>query len=256
MTMNSADAAPPDAKGPDAPMKPVAFSNPPDVPPGWSVPWPDPPSAQDERFDRLVGILTATFTLAGVSLLAVWLWTPAQSAGRDAVTASASTRRNTAGRQNTTLAPAPDRGTRGSVQETAELRTRLAPSGGVAPAAVLARDERRRDPRPDTNSNAGYDQRAALQGRTAGLLVLSQPLGARVTINGVGYGTTPARIPYLPAGPKRIRVTMDGYDTEERFFGAETSMSHATLRIVMRETPTNRRGTDAVRDLEPSERPR
>jgi hypothetical protein len=48
------------------------------------------------------------------------------------------------------------------------------------------------------------------------LIVSVQPEGARVTVNGIGWGTAPVTIRYLPAGPKRIRVTKDGYATEER----------------------------------------
>jgi hypothetical protein len=253
--MDSPDAVSPDTHGSDAPVKPAAFNNASDLPPDWSVPWPDPPSPEDERFDRMVGILTAAGALAGVSLLAVWLWGPGPTErGHDATSASA--RRNPAARQTNPAAPAIV-GTAGSAPETADPRMRLAPPYGT-PAAVLARDtERRRRPSTDDAPvSTAYDPRPAVQGRTGGLLVLSQPLGARVTINGVGYGTTPTRIPYLPPGPKRIRVTMDGYDTEERFFGPETSMSAATLRIVMRQTPLNSRTTDSVRDLEPSDRPR
>jgi hypothetical protein len=48
------------------------------------------------------------------------------------------------------------------------------------------------------------------------LIVSAQPEGARVTVNGIGWGTAPVTIRYLPAGQKRIRVTKDGYATEER----------------------------------------
>jgi cytoskeleton protein RodZ len=48
------------------------------------------------------------------------------------------------------------------------------------------------------------------------LIVSVQPEGARVTVNGIGWGTAPVTIRYLPAGQKRIRVTKDGYTTEER----------------------------------------
>jgi transcriptional regulator with XRE-family HTH domain len=48
------------------------------------------------------------------------------------------------------------------------------------------------------------------------LVVTTQPAGARVTVNGIGWGIAPVTIRYLPAGPKRIRVTKDGHATEER----------------------------------------
>lgn len=48
------------------------------------------------------------------------------------------------------------------------------------------------------------------------LVVTSEPPGARVTVNGIGWGETPITIRHLPAGPKRIRVTKDGYVAAER----------------------------------------
>jgi len=48
------------------------------------------------------------------------------------------------------------------------------------------------------------------------LVVTTQPAGARVTVNGIGWGNAPVRIRYLPAGDKLIRVSKDGYATEER----------------------------------------
>ena len=43
-----------------------------------------------------------------------------------------------------------------------------------------------------------------------------QPAGARVTVDGIGWGVTPVTIRYLPPGNKRIRVSKEGYSTIER----------------------------------------
>jgi cytoskeletal protein RodZ len=48
------------------------------------------------------------------------------------------------------------------------------------------------------------------------LVVITQPAGARVTVNGIGWGNTPVTVRYLPEGDKRIRVSKDGYATEEQ----------------------------------------
>jgi hypothetical protein len=48
------------------------------------------------------------------------------------------------------------------------------------------------------------------------LAVTTQPAGARVTVNGIGWGIAPITIRYLPAGDKRVRVSKEGYATEER----------------------------------------
>jgi len=48
------------------------------------------------------------------------------------------------------------------------------------------------------------------------LVVTTQPAGARVTVNGIGWGLAPVTIRHLPAGDKRIRVSKEGYASEER----------------------------------------
>jgi hypothetical protein len=48
------------------------------------------------------------------------------------------------------------------------------------------------------------------------LVVATQPAGAQVTVDGIGWGVTPATIRYLPPGTKHIRVSKDGYATVER----------------------------------------
>lgn len=48
------------------------------------------------------------------------------------------------------------------------------------------------------------------------LLVATQPPGARVTVDGISWGTSPVTIRHLSPGAKRIRVSLDGYASAER----------------------------------------
>ena len=48
------------------------------------------------------------------------------------------------------------------------------------------------------------------------LIITTQPAGARVTVNGIGWGSSPVTIRNLPPGAKRIRVSKDGYAAQER----------------------------------------
>lgn len=48
------------------------------------------------------------------------------------------------------------------------------------------------------------------------LVITSVPEGARVTVNGIGWGTTPLSIPHLPAGPQRVRLVKEQFHSEER----------------------------------------
>jgi len=57
---------------------------------------------------------------------------------------------------------------------------------------------------------------AAPKGLSTELVVLTSPDGARVTVDGISGGTSPVTIRHVAPGPKRIRVTLDGYVSEER----------------------------------------
>jgi cytoskeleton protein RodZ len=65
------------------------------------------------------------------------------------------------------------------------------------------------------------------------LIVTSDPAGARVTVDGIGRGTTPVSIRFLRSGERTIRVIKDGYASEERSVritdGRPTSV-HVPLR--------------------------
>ena len=62
------------------------------------------------------------------------------------------------------------------------------------------------------------------------LVIRTQPEGARVTVNGIGWGESPVTIRHLEPGEKRIRVTMDGYTAAERAVTIDEGR-RATLRI-------------------------
>ena len=78
-----------------------------------------------------------------------------------------------------------------------------APPASLAPAApIVAEDTLAADTVP-----AG----------TAGeLIVTTEPEGARVIVDDIGRGSTPATIRHLSTGTRRIRVVKDGYISEER----------------------------------------
>jgi PEGA domain-containing protein len=69
------------------------------------------------------------------------------------------------------------------------------------------------------------------------LIVTTEPTGGRVTVDGVGWGSTPVTIRNLPPGAKRIRVTKDGYGVEERVVHLAPNRSRVTLEIPLRSAP-------------------
>ncbi len=114
-----------------------------------------------------------------------------------------------------------------------------------APVASLARDRdraavaasRREDSRENSRRNSVAARPAAAPSR---LVVITQPEGARVTINGVGWGVTPLTIGHLPPGAKRVRVTKPGYRSEERVVGKDAEAADGTLRIALRAVSDER----------------
>jgi transcriptional regulator with XRE-family HTH domain len=59
------------------------------------------------------------------------------------------------------------------------------------------------------------DERPPAQSATE-LTVATEPAGAQVTVDGIGWGVTPVTIRYLPPGTKHIRVSKEGYAATER----------------------------------------
>jgi len=109
------------------------------------------------------------------------------------------------------------------VQETTPDVTVETPRASPAPNGDLAATTGQAEVRVPANS-------------ITELVVTTQPPGARVTVNGIGWGLTPVTIRYLPAGDKRIRVSKEGYVTEEQ----TVSLAEARLRmldITLRSVP-------------------
>ena len=67
------------------------------------------------------------------------------------------------------------------------------------------------------------------------LEVVTEPAGARVTMDGIGWGVTPVTIRYLPPGGKQLRVTRDGYATETRLIRISPDQQRTTVRIELHQ---------------------
>jgi cytoskeletal protein RodZ len=85
----------------------------------------------------------------------------------------------------------------------------------------------------ETTGRANDQAAEAPTAAESGLLITSEPAGARVTIDGIGWGETPVTVRHLPAGAKRIRVTKEGYHSEELVTRVANGRS-ATLDISLR----------------------
>jgi cytoskeleton protein RodZ len=90
-----------------------------------------------------------------------------------------------------------------------------ASSGARAPTGV-ASSAQANTPVAGGTALAQVDR--AVNGTTPGshglqprLVIVSDPAGARVTVDGIGRGQTPISVDALPPGTRRIRVTLAGY---------------------------------------------
>ena len=178
--------------------------------------------------ERVSVIATAAVTSAGISLLTVWLWDqgpPPRTESLDAVSES----------REQAQASEPQ-----ILLRTPVVNAPILAAAAVSPAPLLSRNTSRSAdapaPRVLPERLVAANPPARAPG-PSGLVVITEPEGARVTINGVGWGTTPLTIGNLPSGAKRIRVTRSGYQSEERVLGGNGTRATATLRIVLRETP-------------------
>lgn len=66
------------------------------------------------------------------------------------------------------------------------------------------------------------------------LVVTTDPAGARVTVNGIGRGATPLTMSFLPLGELRLRISREGYQSEERVVRVEARRSKVSLHVTMR----------------------
>ena len=66
------------------------------------------------------------------------------------------------------------------------------------------------------------------------LRVLTEPAGARVTVDGVGWGQSPLTIRALTPGTRLVRVTLDGYAAQERHVEVSRDTPRTTVRITLK----------------------
>jgi cytoskeleton protein RodZ len=97
----------------------------------------------------------------------------------------------------------------------------------AAPAAPLAIET---PAVPTVETVAAADAAPIAPAGPTELVIRTQPEGARVTVNGIGWGESPVTIRHLEPGEKRIRVTMDGYTAAERSVTIDEG-ARETIRI-------------------------
>lgn len=186
-----------------------------ELPPSWMPTVPivrsDTPLRRHRRarVDTFKIVAIAAITSAAVSALTTWmLFAPSgevQAVVADAVFSASEPQAPLAGRDlRETPAPAPPK----------PIQAALAVVPNATPRAT-------KQPR-------------AMRGN---LVVVTQPAGARVTVDGVAWGVTPVTIRHLSPGDKRVRVTKEGYAGEERRVRLTDGRPGGTVRIALRSVP-------------------
>jgi cytoskeletal protein RodZ len=125
----------------------------------------------------------------------------------------------------------------GSEGQAADVGAAKAPPAPAAPTTLQRRTAASQG--SASGSSAAIEPLPAENGEAAAstggeLVIASEPPGARVTVDGIGWGTTPLTIRNLPAGFKQIRVTKDGYSAEVRV--VRLAAERATVSIPLRRT--------------------
>jgi hypothetical protein len=70
-------------------------------------------------------------------------------------------------------------------------------------------------------------------GMAPGLTITSDPPGARVTVDGIAWGTTPVTIAHLAPGERRVRLTLPAFSAAERVVRVSADQSGAALHVVL-----------------------
>ena len=121
-----------------------------------------------------------------------------------------------------------------------------ATSHATAMAGVTASD-----PGPDSQSRRAETQLTpitnvrSLQGDVRlqaepQLQIVTEPAGARVTINGIGRGLTPITVRHLDAGEQQVRITLDGYRSVERTIFLAEGLYARSLEVALRRANNDR----------------
>jgi hypothetical protein len=125
------------------------------------------------------------------------------------------------------------------------LNDRTARSGAPAPGVVASKrsadDSVKTIDTAGSGTGSGNQQSITPSSVSASTVVMppamtvtSTPAGARVTVNGIGWGETPVTIRHLPPGQKVVRVTKEGYESQQRVIRVPDDPRSAAVRVRLR----------------------
>ena len=156
------------------------------------------PCVESRSLQTLVSVRPRAAAYVGLGLCAAfaafaWAARPSDAAGGIAPVRLEQV--STGGHHDTAAAPIPTSGP-ASPRDPANIETRRAIATPMPPASVPANE-------PATPMEVSMQ-------------IISEPAGARVTVNGIGWGQTPVTVRHLTPGEKRVRISKDGHISAER----------------------------------------
>jgi cytoskeletal protein RodZ len=134
--------------------------------------------------------------------------------------------------QHSAAAEAPPPASQAAAAPAAQPPITTSPSRPTSDAAA------RTEAAPEPATAAGTPTPAAtpaIQPDAGELRIVTDPPGARVTVDGIGRGATPLALSGLSAGALRIRVTKDGHTAQERY--VQFTGRSMTVTIPLPERP-------------------
>jgi hypothetical protein len=198
-----------------------------------------------ERVPRelVPGAALAIIALASLFGLASSLWPSAGTETDKLATPTAATHAPAAQVPATPTAQVPATSSGNAVVPAARASTAAPlstqPTGTTGAAATrTGAAATRRAVRPSrSNARAVTPVHTASEGQ---LRITSTPPGARVTVNGIGWGQTPLTVGHLPLGTKTVRVSREGYASQQRVVELRSSDAAAALNVTLPRASTGR----------------
>jgi cytoskeletal protein RodZ len=153
--------------------------------------------------------LGVTAVVAVLLAVAQW-WNPQQPAARAQTEAPLTTSAS-----SSAAAPVADSPAVPNSRVAEGARSAVAPSSSTTREESAGTVSGANDLASAVPASAPVDAMTAPVSKNA-LVVTTEPAGARVMVDGIGWGTTPVSVRYLTPGDKTVRVIKDGYASEER----------------------------------------
>jgi cytoskeletal protein RodZ len=176
-----------------------------------------PPEEPIELRGSWIAFISLLVAVAGLTMLLLW--------NRDAASTPSVTTAATAPQTAATAPP--------SVEPSTVAPTAVPVPPPPRPSTATPASAPRTVAAPISDTSPGTPAVPAVEPT---LVITSDPPGARVVVDGIGRGTTPAKIELLALGEHGVRIVRDGYVSGERSVNLTLQRPTATLHVELQPT--------------------